>query len=272
MQATVMKPAQAATAAAAAASTTTTTTPQGTGTPPPSAKSRLPVRLLRQNHPKKHSELVRVRAWQALSQRHRSWKKVARRAGLTWGALLLYTTGTAHLADVQNGPLYSHSQRSASSTPTAAGTHQQPHSEPSLPSPPLSRGRHGEAPSQSQHKHPSAPFPSYPFAPSTDQHPSRSHTPASQQGHETAALYRSISPLSNATTTAGSGYQFNRQAFLAQSLAGRSAAGPNNSSSTALQAPLTWAELADPDLVDNLGGRERTRQEVLWEIVASEER
>lgn len=36
--------------------------------------------------------------------------------------------------------------------------------------------------------------------------------------------------------------------------------------------PLTWSEMNDVDLVENLSGRERTRQEVLWEIVASEER
>ncbi|KAH9825103.1 hypothetical protein DFH28DRAFT_1117269 [Melampsora americana] len=36
--------------------------------------------------------------------------------------------------------------------------------------------------------------------------------------------------------------------------------------------PMTWSEMTDMDLVENLSGRERTRQEVLWEIVASEER
>jgi len=36
--------------------------------------------------------------------------------------------------------------------------------------------------------------------------------------------------------------------------------------------PASWSEGAEEDLVSNLGYRERTRQEVLWEIVASEER
>ncbi|ETW85784.1 hypothetical protein HETIRDRAFT_154385 [Heterobasidion irregulare TC 32-1] len=36
--------------------------------------------------------------------------------------------------------------------------------------------------------------------------------------------------------------------------------------------PASWSEGAEEDLVSNLGPRERTRQEVLWEIVASEER
>ncbi|KDQ18028.1 hypothetical protein BOTBODRAFT_171718 [Botryobasidium botryosum FD-172 SS1] len=41
---------------------------------------------------------------------------------------------------------------------------------------------------------------------------------------------------------------------------------------SAIQAVASWSEGAEEDLVCNLGPRERTRQEVLWEIVASEER
>jgi hypothetical protein len=44
----------------------------------------------------------------------------------------------------------------------------------------------------------------------------------------------------------------------------------NNSSR--ILAVASWSEGAEDDLVSNLGPRERTRQEVLWEIVASEER
>jgi hypothetical protein len=36
--------------------------------------------------------------------------------------------------------------------------------------------------------------------------------------------------------------------------------------------PNSWSEMADHDLIANLGPRERARQEVLWEIVSSEER
>ncbi|KAL8278230.1 hypothetical protein RQP46_009403 [Phenoliferia psychrophenolica] len=39
-----------------------------------------------------------------------------------------------------------------------------------------------------------------------------------------------------------------------------------------IYAPLTWSELAHDDLVQNISARERTRQEILWEVVASEER
>ncbi|EIN07470.1 Dbl domain-containing protein [Punctularia strigosozonata HHB-11173 SS5] len=43
-------------------------------------------------------------------------------------------------------------------------------------------------------------------------------------------------------------------------------------SSSRILAASSWSEGAEEDLVSNLGPRERTRQEVLWEIVASEER
>lgn len=45
----------------------------------------------------------------------------------------------------------------------------------------------------------------------------------------------------------------------------------SNASSRILSAQ-SWSEGAEEDLVSNIGQRERTRQEVLWEIVASEER
>jgi hypothetical protein len=41
---------------------------------------------------------------------------------------------------------------------------------------------------------------------------------------------------------------------------------------TGIQAVASWSEAAEEDLVSNLGARERTRQEVLWEIVTSEDR
>ena len=45
-----------------------------------------------------------------------------------------------------------------------------------------------------------------------------------------------------------------------------------SNASTRILAVTSWSENAEEDLVSNLGPRERTRQEVLWEIVASEER
>ena len=42
--------------------------------------------------------------------------------------------------------------------------------------------------------------------------------------------------------------------------------------SSRIVGPLSWSELAEDELVVNLGARERTRQEVLFEIVSSEDR
>ncbi|GAA5860358.1 hypothetical protein JCM8547_003474 [Rhodosporidiobolus lusitaniae] len=39
-----------------------------------------------------------------------------------------------------------------------------------------------------------------------------------------------------------------------------------------IYAPTTWSEMAHQELVVNVSSRERTRQEILWEVVASEER
>jgi hypothetical protein len=44
------------------------------------------------------------------------------------------------------------------------------------------------------------------------------------------------------------------------------------SARSGVQAAASWSEAAEEDLVSNLGPRERTRQEVLYEIVASEDR
>ena len=47
---------------------------------------------------------------------------------------------------------------------------------------------------------------------------------------------------------------------------------PSGTSATRSFGFPTWSEMTHQELVRNLGPRERTRQEVLWEIVASEER
>lgn len=46
----------------------------------------------------------------------------------------------------------------------------------------------------------------------------------------------------------------------------------SQSNSSRIMSPASWSELTEVDLVANLGSRERTRQEVLYEIVSSEER
>ncbi|RDB20988.1 hypothetical protein Hypma_011526 [Hypsizygus marmoreus] len=46
----------------------------------------------------------------------------------------------------------------------------------------------------------------------------------------------------------------------------------SNSSGSRILAATSWSEVTEEDLVSNLGSRERTRQEVLFEIISSEER
>ncbi|KAF8078028.1 hypothetical protein FPV67DRAFT_1557449 [Lyophyllum atratum] len=46
----------------------------------------------------------------------------------------------------------------------------------------------------------------------------------------------------------------------------------SNSSGSRILAAASWSEVTEEDLVSNLGSRERTRQEVLFEIISSEER
>lgn len=46
----------------------------------------------------------------------------------------------------------------------------------------------------------------------------------------------------------------------------------NNSSGSRILSAQSWSEVTEEDLVSNIGSRERTRQEVLFEIISSEER
>jgi len=45
-----------------------------------------------------------------------------------------------------------------------------------------------------------------------------------------------------------------------------------HTSGSRILAAASWSELTEDDLVSNIGSRERTRQEVLFEIISSEER
>lgn len=62
------------------------------------------------------------------------------------------------------------------------------------------------------------------------------------------------------------------EASLHQSLRSGTPYSQMSNGSSRILAAQSWSEGAEEDLVSNLGQRERTRQEVLWEIVASEER
>lgn len=93
----------------------------------------------------------------------------------------------------------------------------------------------------------------------------------------TLGMLRSASPLSFGTTSSTSGIgavpdflgSSRRASFQGRHHSG----GSSKFASTvrSIGAP-SWSEMTQDDIVNNLGSRERTRQEVLWEIVASEER
>lgn len=77
-------------------------------------------------------------------------------------------------------------------------------------------------------------------------------------------LNRTNSSLSNRSNVGRSPYGLN--SFPSTSRL------PHDGQDQAIQSAMTWSDLVSQDLVVNLGERERTRQEVLYEVVASEER
>jgi hypothetical protein len=86
-------------------------------------------------------------------------------------------------------------------------------------------------------------------------------------------LLRSASPQSF-TATSGPDYlgDSRRSSWQGRHHSGASVNAMSAASSVRSIGAPSWSEMTQDDLVNNLGARERTRQEVLWEIVASEER
>ena len=95
---------------------------------------------------------------------------------------------------------------------------------------------------------------------------SRPDVGSSQNSTQTvkATSTRSVTSTNSAKPAHGDG------ASIHQSL--RSATPFSQKSIGPVLPPASWSEAAEEDLVNHLGPRERARQEVLWEIVASEER
>lgn len=77
-------------------------------------------------------------------------------------------------------------------------------------------------------------------------------------------------PAVRATTSPNLNRTFADNASIQQTI--RSNTPYSQSNSSRIMSPASWSELTEDDLVANLGSRERTRQEVLYEIVSSEER
>ncbi|EKM55539.1 uncharacterized protein PHACADRAFT_195574 [Phanerochaete carnosa HHB-10118-sp] len=89
---------------------------------------------------------------------------------------------------------------------------------------------------------------------------------------DVASTVKSMKPGS--TRTASSPYPrgYGDGASIHQSLRSGTPYSQMTHASSRILSAQSWSEGAEDDLVSNIGQRERTRQEVLWEIVASEER
>lgn len=105
------------------------------------------------------------------------------------------------------------------------------------------------------------------------------HTKDPRGSTSTAASSRTdlatVKPAKPASTRAASSpypRTFNDGASIHQSLRSGTPYSQMTHASSRILSAQSWSEGAEEDLVSNIGQRERTRQEVLWEIVASEER
>lgn len=114
-----------------------------------------------------------------------------------------------------------------------------------------------------------------PTTPTTGQHQQRSGTSMS---HDTSvsttsslADARQAFYGSNNNSSSADKMYYPNLAVLATYSRDMSAMNGTNGQHSIMQH-LTWSEITDEQLVENLGGRERTRQEVLFEMVCSEER
>ncbi|KAI0079964.1 Dbl homology domain-containing protein [Panus rudis PR-1116 ss-1] len=83
---------------------------------------------------------------------------------------------------------------------------------------------------------------------------------------------KAAKPASTRAATSPLPKHFHDNASIHQSLRSTTPYSQMTNASSRILAAQSWSEGAEEDLVSNLGQRERTRQEVLWEIVASEER
>ncbi|OCH95017.1 Dbl domain-containing protein [Obba rivulosa] len=90
---------------------------------------------------------------------------------------------------------------------------------------------------------------------------------------DVASTVKSAKPASTrATISPFPGKSYGDGASIHHSLRSGTPYSQMSNASSRILAAQSWSEVAEEDLVSNIGQRERTRQEVLWEIVASEER
>ncbi|KAI0375026.1 Dbl domain-containing protein [Pilatotrama ljubarskyi] len=97
-------------------------------------------------------------------------------------------------------------------------------------------------------------------------------TAASSRTDVSSTLKSNKAASTRTATSPYPGKSYGETASLHQSLRSGTPYSSMSATGSRILAAQSWSEVAEEDLVSNLGQRERTRQEVLWEIVASEER
>jgi hypothetical protein len=95
--------------------------------------------------------------------------------------------------------------------------------------------------------------------------------PAAPSRSSTAQSYSSKRSLSTRKSSVPYGQRFSGSPTKSPMLSPTESDG-SQSTRSYLPPPNSWSEMAEEELIANLGPKERTRQEVLWEIVSSEER
>ncbi|KAI0705815.1 hypothetical protein BC835DRAFT_1261000 [Cytidiella melzeri] len=102
--------------------------------------------------------------------------------------------------------------------------------------------------------------------------PRGSTSTAASSRTDVAGTAKSAKPASTRAATSPYPRIYGDGASIHQSLRSGTPYSQLTNASSRILSAQSWSEGAEEDLVSNIGQRERTRQEVLWEIVASEER
>ncbi|KAI0094007.1 Dbl domain-containing protein [Irpex rosettiformis] len=102
--------------------------------------------------------------------------------------------------------------------------------------------------------------------------PRGSTSTAASSRTDVAGTAKSAKPASTRATTSPYPRAYGDAASIHQSLRSGTPYSQLTNASSRILSVQSWSEGAEEDLVSNIGQRERTRQEVLWEIVASEDR
>ncbi|KIP09071.1 hypothetical protein PHLGIDRAFT_103281 [Phlebiopsis gigantea 11061_1 CR5-6] len=100
----------------------------------------------------------------------------------------------------------------------------------------------------------------------------RGSTSTAASSRTDVATVKSAKPGSTRAASSPYPRAYHDGASIHQSLRSGTPYSQMSHASSRILSAQSWSEAAEEDLVSNLGQRERTRQEVLWEIVASEER